>query len=94
MIEGAQEASSELEGPEPAGRPSHRASYRLEVGVWRARCKVCGWETGDRVRSQAAALFRRHIVAARKGEPGPFVLDLRETQVVEEDLVVAALEPS
>ena len=64
----------------PAGETGHRASYRLEVGVWKATCKVCAWEVRDPVRRQAATLFRRHIVAARRGEL-LLDIDLRDASV-------------
>jgi hypothetical protein len=65
---------------------AHRASYRLEVGVWKATCKVCGWEVRHPVRRQAATIFRRHIVAARNDEVLPSTIDLRNEDTDRESL--------
>jgi hypothetical protein len=43
----------------------HRATYFLERGVWRARCRVCGYETFDANRQMAASSFRHHIRLTR-----------------------------
>jgi hypothetical protein len=45
----------------------HRAEYLLERGVWKARCRLCAWETADPMRRQAMALFRTHIKQAKAG---------------------------
>jgi hypothetical protein len=45
----------------------HRAEYLLERGVWKARCRLCAWETADPMRRQAMALFRLHIKEAKAG---------------------------
>lgn len=39
----------------------HRANYTLELGVWYATCKVCGFRVSDPVRRRAAAVYREHI---------------------------------
>jgi hypothetical protein len=39
----------------------HRATYILEMGVWRATCRACGYSVTDPRRRQAAAVFRNHI---------------------------------
>jgi hypothetical protein len=53
----------------------HRADYLLVRGVWKARCRLCAWETADPMRRQAMALFRAHIkeakVIAGQSENGP-----------------------
>lgn len=58
----------------------HRATYILERSVWKARCRLCGCEVSDPHRSQAAALFRQHIRAARIGEAvtAASIIDLRD----------------
>jgi hypothetical protein len=43
----------------------HRADYLLVRGVWKARCRLCAWETADPLRRQAMALFRAHIKEAK-----------------------------
>ena len=39
----------------------HRALYRLEYGVWWARCRVCDWAVSDADRRRAAAVYRQHL---------------------------------
>jgi hypothetical protein len=56
----------------------HRATYVLEHGTWRARCKVCGWEVQHEMRRHAAALFRYHIKDTRSAPEVPNVVDLRD----------------
>ncbi len=62
----------------------HRASYILERGVWKARCRLCGCEVADPIRRQAAALFRQHIRVTRQGgnERETWVIDLRSDEPV------------
>jgi hypothetical protein len=48
------------------GRSTHRATYILECGTWRATCRECGWSTSDAQRRRAATLFRVHIQDARE----------------------------
>lgn len=60
---------------------THRASYRLELGEWKATCRVCGWEVRHPVRRQAATVFRRHIVAARNGHLPNEDIDLRDVVI-------------
>jgi hypothetical protein len=68
---------------EPPAR--HLATYILELGTWRATCRVCGWTVSDHQRRQAAALFRMHIRASRETgaalpeEPRPASLPDRAT---------------
>ena len=40
---------------------AHRATYTLELGVWRATCRECGHSVTDPVRNRAASTFRDHI---------------------------------
>jgi hypothetical protein len=40
--------------------PHRRATYILEMGVWRATCRTCSHTVTDPRRRQAAALFRNH----------------------------------
>ena len=68
---------------------AHRAGYRLEVGVWKATCKICGWEVRHPVRRQAATIFRRHILAARNGEVPRQTVDLRDERPDRESLALA-----
>jgi hypothetical protein len=72
---------------------AHRATYRLEVGVWKGTCKVCGWEVRHPVRRQAATIFRRHIVAARNGELRPPTIDLRDETADRERLATVSPGP-
>ena len=45
----------------PACANPHRALYRLEYGVWWARCRVCDWAVSDADRRRAAAVYRQHL---------------------------------
>ena len=58
----------------------HRAVYTLERSVWRARCRICSFETAAPARREAADLFRQHIRATRleTALTNPSVIDLRE----------------
>ena len=61
-----------------------RADYMLEMGVWSATCRSCGWRTADPSRRRAAMRFRSHckdpaligedhtevVVDLREGAPG------------------------
>ncbi len=73
---------------------AHRATYRLEVGVWKGTCKVCGWEVRHPVRRQAATIFRHHITAARKGQVLAPTVDLREDATDAESLAATGHRPS
>lgn len=57
-------------------RSAHRASYTLELGVWHATCRECGFRVSDPVRRRAASVYRVHIQAMYAVEPA--VLDLSE----------------
>jgi hypothetical protein len=39
----------------------HRATYILELGVWRATCRACDYSTTDPNRRRVASVFRNHI---------------------------------
>jgi hypothetical protein len=60
------------------GVSGHRATYILEHGTWKARCRTCGWEVEHHMRRQAASLFRYHIKAARSAPTDDETVDLRE----------------
>jgi hypothetical protein len=45
----------------PVFAQRHRATYILEMGVWRAACRACGYTTTDPNRRRAASVFRNHI---------------------------------
>ena len=62
----------------------HRAQYILERGVWKARCRLCAWETEDPTHRQAMVLFRSHIREARA--------DAAHIQVVEHDEVIDTVD--
>ena len=58
------------------GKSAHRASYTLEMGVWYATCRECGYKVSDPARRRAAAVYRGHIVAMQEVEP--LLMDLSE----------------
>ena len=66
-LEGArmEQQDEQPAGPARKGAASHRASYLLEFGTWKAVCKTCGWTVRDPQRRQAASRFRMHIRDAR-----------------------------
>ncbi len=61
-----------------AHRSEHRANYTLELGLWHARCRSCGYLVSDPLRRRAAAIYRHHI--KETNGLGPFVIDLEEAQ--------------
>lgn len=65
---------------------SHRASYILEFGTWKATCKTCGWTVRDPQRRQAASRFRLHIRDAR-------LIDLTDPVGLEAGLAAMGLDP-
>jgi hypothetical protein len=42
-------------------RTTHRAVYTLELGIWHATCRECGFRVSDADRRRAAAVYRQHI---------------------------------
>ena len=50
-------------------RSAHRANYTLELGVWHATCRECGFKVSDPARRRAAAVYRAHIQAMYDVEP-------------------------
>ena len=66
---------------------SHRASYLLEFGTWKATCRTCGWTVRDAQRRQAASRFRMHIRDAR-------LIDLSDPAGLEAGLVAMGIDPA
>jgi hypothetical protein len=71
---------------------SHRATYILEFGTWRATCRVCGYSVTSPQRRQAAAQFRGHIRDFRvidltdlsaEAQPSIFLSPLVESETTE-----------
>lgn len=84
---------------QPDGRKSpgtHRATYILEFGTWKATCRTCGWTVRDAQRRQAASRFRMHIRDARlldlAGAAGPGN-DLPVLDSLDSGLTGVGLEP-
>jgi hypothetical protein len=61
-------------------RTLHRAAYTLELGIWHATCRECGFRVSNADRRRAAASYRQHIKAAtlQAGVNQSEVLDLTE----------------
>jgi hypothetical protein len=60
--------------------PRHRAVYTLEMGVWRATCRICGHSETDPSRRRAASVFRNHIRDVRSAPDGHFARDSEEME--------------
>jgi hypothetical protein len=52
---------------------AHRANYTLEIGIWHATCRTCGYTVADPLRRRAAAIFRYHIRDIREADEADLV---------------------
>lgn len=59
-------------------RSEHRATYTLELGVWHATCRGCGYSVSDSDRGRARVAYRQHIRATDQSDQGPVALPVQD----------------